>query len=330
MMKAELHCHLDGSVSIDLLKELAKEKDADFALSDQEIKQLVSVDDQCPDLKTYLEKFDFILDHLQSGDALKRAAVDVLKQGVDENLCYMELRFAPSFHGREGLSIKKAIQAVLQGMKDAKKAYGIESTLIVCLMRHESKEIHQEVIQAVKELRRRTNIAMDLAGDEQAYPTVGFADQIHTMYRLKIPFTLHAGETGNEQNVTDSIALGSRRIGHGLAMASFTEIERFASSQAVMVEMCPTSNLQTKAIASLKEYPIQEFMDEDIAISINTDNRTVSDTTLSKEFEKLDAVFSLDQAMVKKITMDTLRAGFMDEETKASLLEKVEQAYQEV
>ncbi|TDW26002.1 adenosine deaminase [Breznakia blatticola] len=328
IMKAELHCHLDGSVSVELLEQLAKEQDPSFALSKEEVENLVSVDDQCPDLKTYLEKFDFILKHLQSQDALKRATVDVLSQGAKENVCYMELRFAPTFHLEKGLTIKKAIQAVLQGMKQAKQQLGIESSLIVCLMRHESKETHDKVIQAVKEIRRRHNVAMDLAGDEHAYPTIGFSEQIEKMYALKIPFTLHAGETGNEVNVMDSIVLGAKRIGHGLAMSSYDEIKRFARSQKVMVEMCPTSNLQTKAIASLKEYPIKEFMNDEILVSINTDNRTVSHTNLTREFEKLNEAFPVDVNMAMKITIDTIEAGFMDENTRARLLEKVQLAYQ--
>lgn len=135
--------------------------------------------------------------------------------------------------------------------------------------------------------------AADLAGAEVPYPMSGFMELFKYAKQLGLPFTIHAGECGNAQNIIDAVEAGAARIGHGIAMRGHDDLERQLSAKGIGIELCPISNLQTKAVASADEYPIREFLDAGLKVTINTDNRTVSNTTLSKELEFIERTYGI-------------------------------------
>lgn len=327
--KVELHCHLDGSISIDLIKILLAKANQEVP-SDEQLRKQISVDENCDNLSDYLACFDFILPLLQTQEALTLAAYDVLKQAAVENVCYMELRFAPSQHQRNELSMMEVVSSVMEGVEKATRDFGITCTLLLCMMRNDTDEKNEEVIRTANTLKAKHPLGIDLAGDENFYETALFETLISLVTSSNLPMTLHAGESGNAKNIMDSVQFGALRIGHGLAMREVDEIKQMCQQRKVLVELCPTSNLQTKAIADMRNYPLMDYVKANIPISINTDNRTVSNTTLSDEYILLGTYFDIPYTFMEAIAMASIQHSFATEELKAQLIAKMKGDYESI
>ncbi|MBQ2318486.1 MAG: adenosine deaminase, partial [Lachnospiraceae bacterium] len=198
----------------------------------------------------------------------------------------------------------------------------IESGILVCAMRHMSLEDNLAVLKAAREHLGSGVVGFDIAGDEAAFPMEMFTNLFHEAKRLEIPYTIHAGECGRAENVRGAIELGTRRVGHGIAMDGHTDIMKMCVDHHVGVEMCPTSNLQTHALESLNDYPIRRYLDAGIPVSINTDNRTVSGITLSHEYQVLDDIFHFTEDELRCIYRDSVDVAFASDDVKEALLKK--------
>lgn len=295
--KIELHCHLDGSLSREFV-----EKRLGRAVKPEEL----SVSDDCTSLAEYLEKFDLPLKCIMDEEGLEGAGYDVLRSMSRENVTYAEIRFAPLSSESEHLKCDKIIEAVLRGLERGKKDFGVDFGLITCAMRHHSEEENLRMIRTAREYLGNGVCAADLAGAEAVYPMSEFMNLFRETKKLGMPFTLHAGECGNAQNIADAIEAGATRIGHGIAMRGNRELMKMVADRGIGVEMCPISNLQTKAVNSISEYPLREFLDAGIKVSINTDNRTVSNTTLVKELEFIQNNYGITDEQIEDM-MDNAR-----------------------
>ena len=252
LSKIELHCHLDGSLSRSFI-----EKRLGRTVRPEEL----SVSENCTSLNEYLEKFDLPGRCIMDEEGLSGAAYDLLSQMNEENVCYAEIRFAPLLSETKKMDSRKVIEAVISGMEQGKKDFGIEYGVIVCAMRHHSTEDNMRMIKTAREYLGSGVCAADLAGAEALYPMSEFMDIFTETKKMGMPFTLHAGECGNPQNVIDSINVGAGRIGHGIAMRGNQEIRKMAKKAGIGIEMCPIGNLQTKSVNSMAEYPMREFLD---------------------------------------------------------------------
>ena len=215
--KVELHCHLDGSLSREFVEK---------RLGRQVGKEELSVSNDCTSLAEYLEKFDLPGQCLQDEEGLEEAGYDVLRSMKQENVIYSEIRFAPLLSETDDMNCNKVIEAVLRGLERGKKEFGIDFGLIVCAMRHHSEEMNWRMIRTAREYLGSGVCAADLAGAEALYPMSEFMDIFTETKKMGMPFTLHAGECGNPQNVIDSINVGAGRIGHGIAMRGNQEIRK--------------------------------------------------------------------------------------------------------
>lgn len=326
--KVELHCHLDGSVSMQLLAQLAAEQDMDAARL-----ETVAAPAACQDLMEYLQGFDVILALLQDEDSLRRAAFDVAEQAAKENVCYLELRFAPLLHQQRDLTLRQIVRAVTAGILEAEARYPISVNLLICGMRQQPPEVNQELFQEVVRLRKALEnkiVGIDFAGDEQAFPPETLRETLDSVADQQLAITLHAGECGCAHNVYESIQLGATRIGHGVAIKDDPTIMDYCRDQEVLLEMCPTSNLQTKAIASIEEYPLRQFLDHGILCSINTDNRTVSSTTLTQEYLLLAEACGLSYEEMKEINLAAMRKSFAGDGLKQRLDEQISERYEAI
>ncbi len=309
--KIELHCHLDGSLSRGFLeKHLGRSVDL----------QEIHVSDSCESLAEYLEKFDLPVQCLQDREGLSEAGYDVLRSMSEENICYGEVRFAPLLSAEKGLSCSRIIEAVLSGMEKAKKELGISYGLITCAMRHHSPEDNLKMLHTAREYLGAGVCGADLAGAEAMYPMSGFMELFREVRKTGMPFTLHAGECGSAENIRDSIEAGAGRIGHGIAMGGNPETEELVKKRGIGVEMCPISNLQTKAVKNEKEYPLREFLDQGIRVSINTDNRTVSNTTLTRELEFIQTHYHISDEEILLMMRNGVETAFADDDMKDHLL----------
>ncbi len=312
--KIELHCHLDGSLSREFV-----EKRLGRPVRDEDL----SVSDDCKSLVEYLEKFDLPGQCIMDPEGLEQAAYDVLHSMSKENVCYGEIRFAPLLSETETMSCSQVIEATLKGLEKGKEDFGVEYGLITCAMRHHSMEENRRMLKVAREYLGQGVCGADLAGAEAAFPMSEFMDLFTEVKSMDMPFTLHAGECGNPQNIIDSVAAGATRVGHGIAMKGHKDLVKSMADKKIGVEMCPISNLQTKAVASMGEYPIREFLDAGVRVTVNTDNRTVSNTTLVKELEFIQKQYGVRDEEVLLLMKNAVDAAFADDAVKERLYRKL-------
>ena len=313
--KVELHCHLDGSLSRNFIEKRFGRK-----VSQEEL----SVSDDCRSLNEYLEKFDLPGQCLMDEEGLREAGYDVLRSMHQENVCYAEVRFAPLLSETSDMDCRKVIEAVIAGMNKGKQDFGVEYGIITCAMRHHNAEENLRMLQIAREYLGDGVCAADLAGAEALYPMSEFMDVFETVKNLGMPFTLHAGECGNVQNIIDSVEAGAGRIGHGIAMRGHRELQSELAKQGIGIEMCPISNLQTKAVQSTAEYPLREFLDAGLKVSINTDNRTVSNTSLAKELEFVQKTYGVSDEEIRKMMQNAVETAFARDDVKERLQKKMD------
>ena len=298
MEKYDLHCHLDGSLSESCIRRLAEE--AGISLDGCQLEKELRAEEDCKSLSEYLTKFDLPLRCLASEKSFTEAVKDVMKTAAQEHVVYLEIRFAPMLSVTENLTANKIIEAAIKGLKKGENLYGIRGNLILCGMRHQPVELNTKLVETAADYHGYGVCALDLAGDEAAFPVKQQAEMFRKAKELGIPFTIHAGECGSTQSIWDAIELGASRIGHGIAAAKDETLMRYCADHKIPFEMCPVSNLQTKAVRTMEEYPFLRFLEAGIPVTINTDNRTVSNTSMAKELELLQGYYGIgDKVLVQ-------------------------------
>ena len=328
LAKAELHCHLDGSISLGGIRQLAEMANITVPESDKELKQLVVAPENAESLMDYLKTFDFVRPLLQTKEALHLAPCDVVRQAAQENVIYTEIRFAPELSMDEGVSASETVEAVLAGLKQAEEEFGIVAKVLVCGMKQSPKEVTRDIFEHVVELAEKGLVGFDFAGNELDFPPAQLADLIKETQALGLPMTFHAGECGCAHYIVDSIALDIKRIGHSTAIYNQPELIQEFIKKGVTAELCLTSNLQTKAAKSLDEFPFLALKNAGAKITINTDNRTVSDTNLTKEYALFVKHFGVSVADFLAFNKNAIQASFTNEAHKAELLSKIDNLYE--
>lgn len=312
--KVELHCHLDGSLSQEFIEK---------RLGRSVKKEELSVSDDCTSLAEYLEKFDMPCQCLKDEEGLEEAGYDVLKSMSREHVCYAEIRFAPLFSETESMSCKKAMEALIKGLERGKQDFAIEYGVIACAMRHIGEEENWRMIRAARELLGSGVCGADLAGAEASYPMSQFMNLFENTRKIGMPFTIHAGECGSVDNITDAVNVGAKRIGHGIAMRGHEDVIRELAEKKIGIEMCPISNLQTKEVSGPEFYPIREFLDHGVRVTVNTDNRTVSNTTMTKELEFIQKTYGVRDEEVLLLMRNAVDAAFTSDTVKEKLYRKL-------
>ncbi len=252
--KIELHCHLDGSVRPSTIIELANMKNIDIPSKNiDEIKNMMVAPKDCKSLDEYLKRFELPGLIMQDEDSLERIAFELMEDASKENIVYIEIRFAPLLHINKGLNTKQVIESVLKGIKRAESIYDIKGNLILSCMRTMSVESSYDVIEAGKEYLNNGVVAVDLCSSENEQFCEQFEEPISLARSYGYRITIHAGETGIGENVYDAITLlKAERIGHGVFIKDCEKAYNLVKENNVTLEMCPTSNLQTKAIKNIE------------------------------------------------------------------------------
>ncbi|MBF0786466.1 MULTISPECIES: adenosine deaminase [unclassified Streptococcus] len=327
LAKTELHCHLDGSLSLNAIRQLAEMAQILLPACDEDLCKLVTAPAQTESLLDYLTVFDFIRPLLQTKEALKLAAYDVVAQAAKENVLYMEIRFAPELSRDQGLTALETVEAVLEGVREAEAEFGIVAKVLVCGLKQSVPEQTHAIFKEVVSLAQKGLAGFDFAGNEADFPTQALEEIIQETQNLGLPMTFHAGECGCVANVARAVQLGIPRIGHATALIKDRKVmEEFINSGAT-IEMCLTSNLQTGAAPSLADFPYQELYDLGANITINTDNRTVSATNLTKEYSLFVQYFGASKDDFYRFNQNAIRASFTTEAEKERLLKQLELAY---
>lgn len=326
--KFDLHVHLDGSMRLDTVIELAKALPPERRFpSDVDLRKGLTPPQRCT-LEEYLRAFSITVGVLQSKAALERAAYELCEDAAGENVIYMEIRFAPLLHVQQGLSPNQVIESVLAGMRRAETAYPIHTGLIVCGLKQEPPESSIQTAQLGAEYRNKGVVGFDLAGPENGFPPALHHEAIEIARRSGLQVTIHAGEGCCPAHIREAIDLGAERIGHGVYLYQDLETEKIVRERKIPLEVCPTSNLQISGVMdSYSEHPFVRYLDEGIPVTINTDNRLMSRIDVTHELERMIDAFSLTHDQVKGILLNSANAAFASEEVRTKLRVQVEDAF---
>ena len=286
--KAELHCHLDGAVRPSTAEELATTQGLDLA---RPLRMVAPPD--CPSQAAFISYFDDAIAVLQTAAALERVALELCVDSAAENIDYLEVRWAPRLHLRNGLTVPEVIEAVLAGLA----AGPLRAVAIVCAMRHHAVDDNVALAVAAGKFTGRGVVGFDLAGDEVAFPAPPHRPAFEAARAAGLRLTCHAGEAGEPSNVEDALNLGVERVAHGVIGARDPRIVERLRSEGVVLDLCPTSNLKTKAVTSLTEHPLPKLVRAGVRCTISTDSRTVAGTTLSREFELASEMGMTDEEL---------------------------------
>ncbi len=321
----DLHLHLDGSLSPKTVVDIARHDGIELKTYNKtELLKQLSVQKDCKSLTDYLKCFDLPLRVLQTKYGIEQAVYDLISNLSSEGLLYAEIRFAPQLHTNKNLTQKDAVESAINGLNRANADFGFMSQLILCLMRFENNiEQNLETVKIAGEFLNKGVCAVDLAGDESRYPTKNYSDVFKTAIKNNIPFTIHAGEAAGFESVADALKMGAVRIGHGINSINSDEVLNTLKTNRVVVETCFTSNLQTKAIANDTDFPLNKFLDYGILATINTDNTTVSATSLKQEYCKVKNLYSLKSEQLLDIALNAVDGAFINDEQKHKLKNNV-------
>ncbi|MGM0751731.1 MAG: adenosine deaminase [Bacillota bacterium] len=321
MPKIELHCHLDGSVRPETIIDIAKREGIPIPSFDiEEMKEELIAPLDCKSLDEYLEKFSIPNAVMQSKENLKRITFELYEDAAKENVKYMEVRFAPLLHTEKGLSVEEVIGSVIEGIKEAEEHFDIKGNIILSCMRTMSAERAFEVVEQGKIFLGKGVVAIDLCASEEEGFCGKFIEPIALAREYGYRVTIHAGETGIGRNVLEAVEwLGAERIGHGVYMTDCPEAYQVVKEKQIVLEICPTSNVQTKAVKEFRDHPLYDFHRDGIKITLNTDNRTVSDTTMTKECDLVWNEFAMSEEDYREIYMNSVDAAFASDEVKEGL-----------
>lgn len=316
----DLHLHLDGSLSPEFLTGLAKRQGLD--LTTDEIAKKVVCDSRVNSLNDYLEKFDFTLSLLQTEDAIMEAVFHLVERLNRENILYAEIRFAPQLHTKKGLSIAKVIDVATMALKEANGCFTTKAQLILCCMRGgiENKLDNIATIEEGRKYLKNGVCAVDLAGAEAIYPTKDFTYLFEICRGIEMPFIVHAGEADGASSVRVAVENGAKRIGHGIALKDDEKLLDEVVREGIGIETCLSSNLQTKAVKDISEFPLRQFLEKGALVSVNTDNMTVSNTTVKKEFDLLTNEFMLTPSEKTTLLSNAIKSSFLSQQDKAKLM----------
>jgi len=321
--KTDLHVHLDGSMRLETVLDLAREQGIDLPARDAAgLRTAMHIGEITGSLVKYLEAFDVTLQVLQTPEALYRAAYELAEDAARENVRYMEVRYAPMLHTRRGLRLTAVVETVLKALHAAELAHGIVGRIIVCGIRNISPASSLEMAELVVAYKNRGVVGFDLAGAEDDHPAKEHQEAFQLVRQNNINVTIHAGEAYGPPSIAQALHIcGAHRIGHGCRLREDGELLHYVVDHRIPLECCPSSNVQTGAVQSLASHPMRLYFDLGSRVTVNTDNRLITDTTISKELHLLhtEMGFTLDD--IKQVILNGFKSAFMPFHEKRRFLE---------
>lgn len=324
----DLHLHLDGSVPYQTVRKLlAKEGKS---LPETDLQKRLSVSPDCRNLDEYLDKFDFPLSLMQTADNLRLIVRELLEELRGQGLVYVEIRFAPQRH-TETLTQTEAVQAVLDGRDDfyawqkGQAGNDLHVNFLLCLMRPVGQdEANWETVRVAKEFKDQGVAGLDLAGPEnEEVANHKYAPFFQQAREWGIPYTIHAGESMGPESMREALALGTKRIGHGIRCQEDPSLVKELAEDGITLECCASSNLNTKVFDQIAEYPLRSMLGQNLRVTLNTDNMTVSATDLPREYQLMEEQ-GLTKSEEKQLYLNSVRAAFASQEEKDRLLALLE------
>ncbi len=323
--KTDLHVHLDGSLRPATIIELINEENLSLpASSPGELLELVTVGDQSLTLLEYLEIFNITLKVLQRPETIERAAYELAEDAATENVRHLEVRFSPILHQEKGLTLETVMDAVLSGLRRAEDAFGIHTGVIVCGIRHISPENSLRLAELAVAYKGRGVVAFDLAGAEKDFPAKKHLEAFYRVLNANMSCTVHAGEAFGAASIHQALHYcGAHRIGHGTRLREDEDLLRYVNDHRIPVEICLTSNVHTGATTSLADHPFKFYFDKGLRITVNTDNRLISNTTVTRELYHACRTFDLSPYDLRHLVINGFKSAFMPFSEKVEMLKSV-------
>jgi adenosine deaminase len=324
--KTELHVHLDGSLRPETMIELAREYQQELPTWDaDELREHMHVKD-ARNLVDYLARFDTTLSVMQTEAALERIAYELAEDNAKENVRYMEVRFSPVLNINGGLTLDQAVDAPLRGLRRAEKDFGIRTAVIICGIRNMSPETSMDLADLTVDHRDRGVIAFDLAGAEYNYPAKKHREAFYKIVNANIAATIHAGEAYGPESIHQALHYcNANRIGHGTRLFEDPVLMQYVNDFRIPIEICLTSNVQTKAVNSFEEHPLRLYYDEGLVVTLNTDNRLMSGTTVTDEYLRAHHYLAFTWDELCDIAVMGFQSAFLPYQEKMALVERVKQ-----
>ena len=322
--KAELHCHLDGSVRPRTLLELAREYRVQMPKqTPEELAEFMRVDD-AQSLEDYLRRFDVTISVLQTEDALERVTYELAEDAAEDGVRYIEVRNAPLLNVVQGLTLVQAVEAPLRGLRRAEKDFGITGRFIVCGLRQFPPESSLEMAKLAVEFKNEGVVAFDLAGGEKGNPAARHAEAFRYAREHNLAVTVHAGEGDGADSVRQAVHIcGANRIGHGTRLIEDPELTQYVNDRRIALEVCLTSNVQTRVADSYASHPFREYFDRGLNVTLNTDNRLMSATTLTDEYVFAAEHLGFSVEELAGIALNGFESAFLPWEERMMLIEEV-------
>ncbi len=323
--KAELHCHLDGSLRADTMLDLAREKGVTMPAADPEaLREYMTVSD-AQNLEEYLERFAITLSVMQTDTSLERVAYELAEDAARDGVRYLEVRYAPVLNVREGLSLEQAVEAPLRGLARAERDHGIVGRVIVTAIRNMSPGVSQELAELAVAYRAQGVVGFDLAGGELGHPARAHARAFEYARSHDLACTCHAGEGDGPESIRQAVHVcGAHRLGHATRLIEDSSLTDYCNDHRIPLEICLTSNVQTRVAPSYSLHPFREYFDRGLNVVLNTDNRLMSGVTLTDEYVHAaqSLAFSFDE--LARVALNGFESAFLPFEERQRLVARAQ------
>ncbi len=323
--KTELHCHLDGSVRPKTVLELAKEQKVKLPTTHLgKLTRLMQAGKRTRNLADYLKIFDITLSVMQEKEALYRIAYELVEDCAAENVRHLEVRYSPVLHRKRRLSYEDIVDPVIAGLRDAGAKLEISTGVIICGIRSMAPQVALALAELAVAYKGRGVLAFDLAGQEKDYPAKAHREAFQLVAKHNVNSTVHGGEAFGPESIAQALHYcGAHRIGHGTRLLEDQDLLRYVRDHRVPLEMCLSSNVQTRVARTIKVHPFGQYFRMGLRVTLNTDNRLMSATTVSQEIDIAARAFRLSPYEIKRIIINGFKSAFMPYPQKARMLREV-------
>ncbi len=321
--KAELHVHLDGSLRPESMLEEGERQGVPLPHTEVDGLRRYMVADGVEDLVEYLARFETTLSVMQTESALERFTYEMVLDHAAQNVRWLEIRFSPILNTRGGLSMEAVVEAVLSGLRKGSDETGVKGGLILCGIRNMEPATSLAIAEVAVAYRNRGVLAFDLAGAESGHPASRHQAAFDRAALGNIPITIHAGEAFGPPSIQDALHRSrAARLGHGTRLREDPELERWVRDRRIPLEICLTSNVQTRVAPSFAEHPVRRYFDQGILLSLCTDNTLVSDTTLNQEYARAAEHLGFTREELVRIARMGFEAAFLPWDEKVEMLRR--------
>ncbi len=329
--KVLLHDHLDGGVRPSTIIEIAKKRNVELpSYNETELAEWFHRGANRGNLSLYLEGFGLTTAVMQTEEELERIAFEAIEDLADDNVVYAEIRFAPVFHTSLGLNQEQIVNAVLNGLSRGRERTGVEFGLIICAMR--DMDNAEEMAELAVSFREQGVVGFDLAGDEYGHPPKKHLDGFNYILRQNFNMTIHAGEAFGKESIWQALQYcGSHRLGHGTRLIddmvviedrviTMGTLAQHVLDRRIPLEMCLSSNVQTGAAKNFQDHPFPKFFAKKFRVTLNTDNRLMSNTSMTKEFQIAVEQYDLGIHEIEKLVINGMKSAFINYDRRCEII----------